>query len=155
MSKQPTVAWSARLRRHVAVNGPRSRIGRANAVAHVESMVEPADALNAFGRRSCPGSHALQENVSLLELVRRSYPFSCSDAMRGWPASRGFATKRHRPPLTVMARPFELFPRPVGLRRGDRPLSRFLGMSLKSGWAANRIGTYLLARRASPIASRG
>lgn len=77
-----------RLRRQMAAL-VRGRIHvRARAV--VESMVNPTDALIASVADAIMTASA-QENASLLQLVRRSYPLSWSDALRVLCGQQGFS----------------------------------------------------------------
>jgi hypothetical protein len=137
-------ALVGRLRRQVAAM-VRGRVD-ARTRAQVESMVDPADALIASAAESVMNA-TLQENVSLLELVRRSYPLSWSDAMRVLAGQQGFrysAIGQHE--LSWLG-PFDYFRALFGLREATAPLRGLWQIAENLGWLQPHRHTCWLAER--------
>jgi hypothetical protein len=137
-------ALIGRLRRRVAAM-VRGRID-ARVRAQVESMVDPADALVASAVE--PVINATQrEHVSLLELVRRSYPLSWSDAARVLAGQQGFRTSAIGPDELSWLGPFEYLRDLFGLHEETAPLRGLWQVAENLGWLQPHRHTCWLAER--------
>jgi hypothetical protein len=133
-----------RLRRQVAAR-VRGRVG-ARARALVESIVDPADALIASAADAVMTATA-RESVSLLDLVRRSYPLSLSDVVRVLAGQQGFrysAVGQHELSwLGIYDYLRDLF----GLQAETAPLRGLWQLAASLGWLQPHAHTCWLAER--------
>jgi hypothetical protein len=137
-------ALIGRLRRRVTAM-VRGRID-ARARALVESIVDPADALIASVAEQVMTA-TVQENASLLALVRRSYPLTWSDAARVLAGKQGFrysAIGQHE--LSWLG-PFDYFRDLFGLREQTEPLRGLWQIAAGLGWLQPHRHTCWLAER--------
>ena len=120
-----------RLRRQVAA-GVRSRVG-ARARALVESIVNPADALIASAADAVMAA-TMRESLSLLDLVRRSYPLSWADVARVLAGQQGLRYSAVGPHELSWLGAYDYLRDMFGLKAETAPLVGLWQLAASLGW---------------------
>jgi hypothetical protein len=137
-------ALLGRLRRQVAA-AVRGRID-ARARALVESMVDPLDALMVSATEQVMAA-TVQENASLLALIRRSYPLSWSDAARVLAGQQGFRYSAIGPHELSWLGPFDYLRDLFGIFKETEPLCGLWQIAASLGWLQPHRHTCWLTER--------
>lgn len=133
-----------RLRRQVAARVG-SRIA-ARARARVESIVNPADALIASAADAVMAA-TMRENLSLLDLVRRSYPLSLAGAVRVLAGQQGFRYSAVGPHELSWLGAYDYLRDMFGLQAETAPLAGLWQLAASLGWLQPHERTCWLAER--------
>jgi hypothetical protein len=133
-----------RLRRQVAAR-VRSHVG-ARTRARVESFVNPADALIASAADAIAAA-TMRENLSLLDLLRRSYPLSLADAVRVLAGQQGFRYSAVGPHELSWLGTYDYLRDMFGLKAETAPLVGLWQLAASLGWLQPHEHTCWLAER--------
>ena len=133
-----------RLRRQMAAQVA-GRVG-ARARAMIESIVGPVDALVGSAAEAVMTATA-RESLSLLDLVRRSYPLSLADAVRVLAGQQGFRYSAVGPHELSWLGPYDYLRDVFGLQAETEPLAGLWQLAANLGWLQPHERTCWLAER--------
>jgi len=133
-----------RIRRQMAARVA-SHVG-ARARAMIESIVGPVDVLVASAAEAVMTATA-RESLSLLDLVRRSYPLSLADAVRVLAGQQGFRYSAVGPHELSWLGAYDYLRDVFGLQAETAPLAGLWQLAANLGWLQPHQHTCWLAER--------